>query len=145
MSYKIAVASSDGIQVNESFGTAERFLIYEIKNGSYYLLEKRESPIGNQKINEKEATDQEEKQRENTGCGCGHGGGCFGIESEKVRRIADCRCLVCTKIGFQAQKQLERKAVTAFDVSCSVAEALDKITYYFNQMDKHEVFRHGNQ
>lgn len=144
MSYKIAVASSDGIQVNESFGTAKRFLIYEIKDGSYYLLEKRESSIENQKISEKEVTDQEEKQKENTGCGCGHGGCCSGTESEKVRRIADCRCLVCTKIGFQAQKQLERKAVTAFDVSCSVAEALDKITYYFNQMDKHEVFCHGN-
>jgi len=139
MAYKIAVASSDGIQVNESFGTAQRFLIYEIENGDYHLLEKRENSIDNQKMSKKEITDQEGK----ADCGCGHGGGCSGMESEKVRKIADCRCLVCTKIGFQAQKQLERKAVTAFDVSCSVAEALDKITYYFNQMDKHEVFRYG--
>lgn len=144
MSYKIAVASSDGIQVNESFGAAQRFLIYEIENGSYYLLEKRESPIENQKTVEKESVVPQEKPEEKTGCGCGHGGSCVGIESEKVRKISDCRCLVCTKIGFQAQKQLERKAVTAFDVSCSVAEALDKIIYYFNQMDKHEVFRHEN-
>lgn len=144
MSYKIAVASSDGIQVNESFGAAKRFLIYEIENESYYLQEKRENPIENQKSVEKEAAVPQEKPEEKTGCGCGHGGSCSGIESERVRKIADCRCIVCTKIGFQAQKQLERKAVTAFDVSCSVAEALDKITYYFNQMDKHEVFRHGN-
>ena len=141
MAYKIAVASSDGIQVNESFGAAQRFLIYEIEGGSYHLLEKRESPKGNPNLSKKET----ERREDGAGCGCGHGGGCQGIESEKVRAIADCRCIVCTKIGFQAQKQLERKAVTAFDVSCSVAEALDKITYYFNQMDKHEVFRHGNE
>ena len=137
MAYKIAIASSDGTEVNESFGAAERFLIYEIKNGIYHLLEERENPMTGREDNPAKAASEKRNA-----CGCGHGGACSGIESEKVRVIADCRCLVCTKIGFQVQKQLERKAVTAFDVRCSVAEALDKITYYFNQMDKHEVFRH---
>lgn len=141
MSYKIAVASSDGIKVDDSFGATPHFMIYEVENGSYHLLEKRKSPTEDINTGLKET----EASKENGGCGCGHGNGCSGMESEKVRMIADCRCVVCTKIGFHAQKQLERKAVTAFDVSCLVADALDKITYYFNQMDRHEVFRYKDR
>ena len=31
MSYKIAVASSDGKQIDETFGSAKRFMIYEVE------------------------------------------------------------------------------------------------------------------
>lgn len=74
------------------------------------------------------------------GCGSGTGGECGGTEeaSEKVERISDCRCVVCKKIGFHIQKQLERKAISAFDVSVSVEEALEKISHYFTCMDNHE-------
>lgn len=44
MSYKVAIASNDGVNVNEHFGRAEKFLIYEIhEDGTYELLETRKA------------------------------------------------------------------------------------------------------
>lgn len=138
MSYKIAVASSDGKQIDTSFGAASGFLIYEVADGAYWKLEERvfcEGAAG---------------QGQPTGCGssvgdgCGSHAGCGGAggpASGKVQLLADCRCVVCTKIGFPIQKQLERKAICAFDVSCTVKEALEKIAYYFRRMDNHESLR----
>ena len=77
------------------------------------------------------------------GCGGNSGGGCGGAggASKKVELIADCRSLVCQKIGFQAQKQLEKKAIAGFDVDCSVDEALAKIAAYFDKIDNHISLR----
>ncbi|MBO4457818.1 MAG: hypothetical protein J5802_08870 [Butyrivibrio sp.] len=76
------------------------------------------------------------------GSGSGHGG-CGGSDGafKKVELIADCRSLVCRKIGFQAQKQLEKRAIAGFDVDCSVDEALSKITAYFDKIDNHISLR----
>lgn len=41
MSYKIAVASSDGLQIDETFGAAKSFIIYEVADGIYRKLEER--------------------------------------------------------------------------------------------------------
>jgi len=44
MSYKIAIASSDGKFVNQHFGRAQQFLIVELKDdGSYEYLETRQN------------------------------------------------------------------------------------------------------
>lgn len=40
---KIAVVSTDGIHVDDHFGKAKRFLIYEITDGRINLIETRES------------------------------------------------------------------------------------------------------
>ncbi len=79
------------------------------------------------------------------GCGAGSQSGCGGSDGalKKVELIADCRSLVCKKIGFQAQKQLEKKAIAGFDVDCSVDEALTKIATYFDKIDNHVSLRRG--
>lgn len=41
MSYKIAVASSDGIHIDETFGSAKEFLIYEVTDEVYVKSEVR--------------------------------------------------------------------------------------------------------
>ena len=129
MSYKIAVATSDGINVDETFGAAERFVIYEAESGKYHISEERTA--GAESVSHCGSSDEKKCE--------GKGGGCCGgseEESEKVGRISDCRCVVCTKIGFHVQKQLQRKAISMFDVQCSVSEALDKITGYYKRIDK---------
>jgi hypothetical protein len=72
-----------------------------------------------------------------TGCG-GSGSGCLGPTEvvSKVALIADCRCVVCKKVGFQAQKQFEKKAISVFDVECTIEEALDKITSYYAKVGR---------
>lgn len=129
MSYKIAVATSDGINVDETFGAAVRFVIYEAESGKYHISEERTA--GSEPVTH--CSSSSERKCE------GKGGGCCGgseEESEKVVLISDCRCVVCTKIGFHVQKQLQRKAISMFDVQCSVSEALDKITGYYKRIDK---------
>ena len=131
MAYKIAVATSDGVNINETFGSAESFVIYEVSDGVYTEAEERSCTT-------------EENVCQSGGCGNsdGCGKGCGGQNnSSKVEIISDCRDVVCKKIGFHIRKQLERKAISAFDVSCTISEALEKITFYYNRIDRHESLR----
>lgn len=140
MSYKIALASLDGSNIDQSFGGTDKFIIVEVTDGKYETLEQRKVP---------EETDIENCADEISGsgtpiggCGCG-GGGCGGnqVVSSKVRLISDCRCVVCKKIGGGAQKQLSKLAISTFDVECGIDEALKKITLYFDRVDKHQSLR----
>ena len=44
MGIKVAVTSSDGLNINLHFGQAKSFLIYELKDNKFTLSEKREVP-----------------------------------------------------------------------------------------------------
>ncbi len=128
MAYKIAVGSSDGVNIDLKFGEVTKFLIYEITD-TITLAEERAV--------------SEDGCGGNNGACCGNGKGCNGLSdvAVKVELISDCRCVVCKKVGFQAQKQFEKKAISVFDVDCKVEEALKKISFYFDKIDNHEVFR----
>lgn len=154
MLYKIAIGSSDGVNVDLSFGEVKKFLIYEVDK-EITLVEERiaeenhkQSKKANTEINAVEkntcnteinAVEAGDKSTCNTGCG-GHGNGCTGSSdvAQKVLLIEDCRCVVCKKIGFHAQKQFEKKAISVFDVECLVEEALEKITDYYGKIDHHK-------
>lgn len=135
MAYKIAVASSDGVNVDLHFGAAESIDIYEVQDdGSFYLLEKREMKVPEEGLAADTAC-------ASGGCGNGNGGGCGnGGGSAKVSLISDVRAVVAAKIGFNVTKALEKKAIASFDVECSVQEALEKITKYFYSVDNHVRF-----
>lgn len=136
MTYKIAVASSNGTDVDTNFGSARFFSVYTVSDeGNFVHSETRAAPDENQD-KENFSVHTEKKC---TGNGCTNSGNCCRSAeiSEKVRLISDCRCVVASKIGFTVQKQLERKAIAAFDVQCKVQEALQKITKYFYSVDNH--------
>ncbi len=138
MSYKIAIGSSDGMNVDLKFGEVSKFLIYEVDE-EIKLLEERI-------VSEEKTSSQcgDRKGCGGSGNGCdGQGNACGGPEDviSRVSIISDCRSVVCKKIGFQAQKQFEKKAISVFDVECSVAEALEKISFYFGKIDNHESLR----
>ena len=142
MSYLIAVATSDAKVVDLGFGAAKGFHIYEVEGTSYKEKEYREY------AEEEISSDVQSGCGGNSGhggCGAGSQSGCGGSDGalKKVGLIADCRSLVCKKIGFQAQKQLEKKAIAGFDVDCSVDEALTKIATYFDKIDNHVSLRRG--
>lgn len=142
MSYKIAVASSNQINIDLNFGGAFEFLIYEVKDsGEYNLLETRSTLQQKDEIKGELSCD--------TGCnsvcksGCEGSSGCGDSQSDspKVLLISDCRCVICKKVGFNIQKQLEKKAITTFDVDGTIEEALHKITTYFSRIDHHQTLR----
>ncbi|MCR4648215.1 MAG: hypothetical protein K5776_03970 [Lachnospiraceae bacterium] len=142
MGYLIAVGSSDEINVNLKFGEADEVLIYEVEGTDYSLKEKR-------KLN-KEAKPQEAgsdnacSSDSCRSCSCsGSGQGCNGGSDaeEKVRLMADCRCVLFKKVGFQAQKQFEKKAISIFDIECEISDAFEKITKYYEKVDSHSSLR----
>ena len=147
MAYKIAIASSDGKNVDLHFGAAQNFLIYAVEDdGNFSEQEKRDVPETAESSN----TANGANSADPAGGGCGNGGaGCHGngggcgqgaAISPKVELIGDCRCVVAAKIGFNVVKQLERKAIASFDVETTVQEALEKITKYFYSIDNHKTF-----
>ena len=151
MSYLIAVATSNAKDVDLGFGAARGFHIYEVDGTDYKEKEYREF-VEDENINA--AAQVSGCAGAQNGCGDGSQGGCGGNGGhggcgggdgalKKVELISDCRSLVCKKIGFQAQKQLEKKAIAGFDVECSVDEAIVKIATYFNKIDNHISLRRG--
>ena len=169
MTYKIAVASSDGITVDGAFGEVTEFRIYQVEGEQYTQVEYRkmpesliQKPEDTVVAQRADSTDQQncggqDSAHTETGCcggqdsehteaGCcgghgGHGGcGCGTPDGSSIRieALSDCRSIVCKKIGPHAKKLLERKAIAAFDVDCSVEDALKKIIFYYNRMDRHK-------
>ncbi len=134
MSYKIAIATSDGKNVDQHFGSAKIFEVFQAEGTEFSLAEKRRTNADN--------TDSKTQ-----GCcsegGCGNGDGqkC-GAPNEKsdvVELLDDCRCIVCTKMGGSIQKQFERKAITVFEVELPISEVLTKITTYYNNIDRRKL------
>lgn len=147
MKYKIAITSSDGKNVDLSFGATDRFYIYEVEGEQFRLAETR-IWSGEESGSEQNTASCEKKQGCGSGNGCGSGGsGCGGADqhSAKVESIKDCRCIICSKIGFQVRKQLEKKAITPFDVEVGVEEALKKVVLYFDKVDKHVTLRNSQK
>lgn len=156
MTYKIAVASSDGVTVDGTFGEVTEFRIYQVEGEQYTRVEHRKMP--EPLIQKPEYTDAEHRadrvewqscggQDSNPtegGCCGGHGGhggcGCGTPDGSSIRieALSDCRSIVCKKIGPHAKKLLERKAIAVFDVDCSVEEALRKIIFYYNRTDRNK-------
>ncbi|WP_027431713.1 NifB/NifX family molybdenum-iron cluster-binding protein [Lachnospira multipara] len=140
MAYKIAVASSDGVNIDVKFGAIDSFLVYEIDDDEINFLEKRLIALDEENVT-KTSANVNSKSDCNSSCNtnsCGGGakgcGGPSGVTS-RVELIGDCRSVVCAKVGFQAQKQFEKKAISVFDIECPIDFALKKISSYYKAID----------
>lgn len=106
--YKAAAASSDGIVVNQHFGRADTFYIYEIaETGKYRLLETRTViPVCN--------------------------GGNHNDETlcETIRQFKDCRYLLASRIGMGAADMLEQAGIIPMELPGMIEESLDKLHTY---------------
>ena len=130
MTYKIAVASSDGKTVNQHFGSASFLKIYAVEGLDYQFLEDR-------RVESEESEGKADCQSGcSSGCSGGNGSGCSGGGNpQSVEVVADCRAVVAAKIGKNAHRLLELKAISVFDIEIPVEEALTKITSYYHKLD----------
>ena len=133
MTYKIAVASSDGQTVNQHFGSASFLKIYAVEGLDYQFLEDRRV----------ESEESEGCQSScSSGCSGGNGSGCSGGGNpQSVEVVADCRAVVAAKIGKNARRLLELKAISVFDIEIPVEESLTKITSYYHKLDSRALNR----
>ena len=144
MSIKVAIASSDGFNVDLHFGQAKSFLIYELKDSKFVLTEKRELPLSE---NESTSPEAPSPQDFGGGCGgagfgCGSGGGCGGSGggcgggasgplAPAVELLLDCRAVVAAQIGQGMGRQFQRNAISVFDIELPIEEALNKLAAYY--------------
>jgi predicted Fe-Mo cluster-binding NifX family protein len=90
----IAVASKDGKEINQHFGHADRFLIYDVDGEKVTLME--------EKVVERYCSDDPDHQ----------------LRKHLLSALADsvkgCRAVVCAQIGQAPQMEMERLGVEVF-------------------------------
>ena len=90
----IAVATNDGVSINQHFGHAERFLIYEVEGGQVRLVDEK-------RVERYCSFDQDHPLR-------GH------ILRDIAAALDGCRVIVCSQIGEAPRMELERLGIDCF-------------------------------
>jgi predicted Fe-Mo cluster-binding NifX family protein len=91
---RAAIASNDGVSVNEHFGKAEEFYIYEIEYGVPFFLEKRKT----RKYSQGKETHSYNRNR----------------FEDVYKSIMDCDFIVVNKIGAKPKEELRARGVGSF-------------------------------
>ncbi len=117
MSYKIAVATSNEKDIDLGFGQCELFTIYEVSdNGEYRTAEKRELTVDESEIPGDFGTMK-----------------CGGRALVKSDKLADCRAVICSEIGFKVRKNLNSRGISVFDIEGGIDPILRKIIEYYDR------------
>ncbi|MBQ9537819.1 MAG: hypothetical protein IJU95_00990 [Treponema sp.] len=130
--FKIAIATSNGKDVDLHFGKAGELAIYEFDGEGFHQVETR--PIPRQQAAE-ESDDCSPFSC--GGCGGGAGGGCCGgggAASPAVEALLDCHAVIAARIGGNVTRQFERKGISVFDVDYPVKQVLDKLAAYYKKI-----------
>ena len=108
MSYKIAVASTDGKVVNQHFGRADQFYIIEVHDeGRYELIELRRLPP----VCQGGDHDDDAIQR-------------------NVKSLSDCQYVLVSRIGQRAENELEGQGISVYIIPDIIEDALNKLISY---------------
>ncbi|MDR3310846.1 MAG: hypothetical protein LBS90_05820 [Oscillospiraceae bacterium] len=109
--YRVAVGTTDGIEITEHFGRAESFWIYEIDR------ETDEIAIADKRIfAPKEGACGDESETP------AHDGG-----SERFAAVSDCNIVLVAQIGFRSQKTLTLKQIVPLERTGDVSDALARV------------------
>lgn len=108
VTYRIAVASTDGKVVNEHFGRANQFLIIEVdETGNYHPVELRKSDAV-----------------------C-HGNNHDDMAMKKrVEELSDCQYVLVSRIGTGAENALDSKGISVYVIPDLIESAVNKIISY---------------
>jgi predicted Fe-Mo cluster-binding NifX family protein len=100
----IAVASKDGKEINQHFGHADRFFIYDVDGENVTLKE--------EKVVERYCSDDPDHQ----------------LRKHLLSALADsvkgCRAVVCAQIGQAPQMEMERLGVEVFTADGPIGKTL---------------------
>lgn len=105
MSFKVAVASSDGKFVNQHFGMAHQFLIFEIDDeGKYKFIEVRENVPA-----------------------CDVEGHTEDAMTRSIKLISDCKTVIASQIGPGAVDILLKNNIEPYIAPIFIDEALKQL------------------
>ncbi|MCL6457836.1 MAG: hypothetical protein K6T85_07505 [Gorillibacterium sp.] len=112
MTFKVAIASLDGVQINQHFGRTDKFLIYQIEdNGEYEVVEERAVKRP-----------------------CGSGQHEDDALNQAAQLLSDCSVALVSRIGPGAEQALAAQGVKAFEIYDTIENALKKLNRYFNTL-----------
>ncbi len=100
----IAVATKDGKEIDQHFGHAERFLIYDVDGNAAKLVDEK-------KVERYCSFDVDHPLRGN-------------LLRKIAEALAGCRALLCAQIGQAPQMEMERLGIDAFVVEGPIRPAL---------------------
>jgi len=105
---RIAAASTDGKTINEHFGKAAEFFIYEIGKESQTFIEKRSvTPLN---------------------CGSRHTEDGILLTIDTLK---DCTAVIAVKAGGAVKRALEINGISVFEKADSIENALNKLAAYY--------------
>jgi nitrogen fixation protein NifX len=108
MSFLVAVASSDGEQIDRHFGHSDVFYIVSVgDDGTYAAKGKREvaSP-------------------------CRHGSHDENVLQETAEALADCRYVLAEAIGRGAEAHLKVRGITPLEADGEIQSAVEQVIIY---------------
>lgn len=106
--YRIGIASSDGIVVNQHFGRAKQFLIVDVEeSGNMSIAELREvCPLCDGGVHDDDRL------------------------KEAVHQLADCNYVLVSRIGSGAAYALEHHGIAAFELPGLIEDSIKKLLTY---------------
>ena len=120
MSFRIAAASSDGINIDQHFGNADSFRIFDVESsGQYKLLSVNTVPV-----------------KRSNACSAGTGCGCHSIQQINTEHLEGAKYVLVSGIGRNMEKALQKNNITAFAVETTIDEAIKKIVIYENRLNR---------
>jgi nitrogen fixation protein NifB len=110
----VAIATLEGVLVNQHLGQAQRLAIYGMRDGSVHLLETRETPVEGTGANRWKAM---------------------------AEVLSDCNTLMVSGIGETPKKILSEYGLQIFEVEGLIDEALDALFSGkgLGHMKKHDI------
>lgn len=126
MSYKIAIASSDGINIDQHFGEISSLLVFDVNenDGSFSLDCKRDVPFPK----------DEGAECEESGCSCGK-----GFTDRITQTVKDCQYFLVAKIGNRPHRFLQENNVNCIEAPFPIEDAVKKLNGYFVKHKSREL------
>ena len=106
--FRVAVATSDGIVVNQHFGRADKFRIYDINqdNTIKFIEERNVVPVCQSGVHD----DSKMKERSND--------------------FSDCRYVLVSRIGNGAANALEQAGISPMELPGIIEESIERLVAY---------------
>lgn len=123
MTYRIAVTSSDGEQIDQHFGQASQFNIIEVdeQKNTWEKIETRSAVLGKDIV-------------------VIGGTSCAGRRHDSIEEVinllADCKYLLTGKIGKHPYSALQRAGITALESSFHIQLAVEKLNQYHKKITR---------
>lgn len=110
MSFKVAIASNDGKHINEHFGKASHFYIFEIKkDGKHKFLELRENIPPYEELDYSNLETHEK------------------LLEKSINLILDCKTVLASQIGPKAMQILSSNGIRAYNIDILIEDALRRL------------------